>query len=203
MGVSFMGLATKETNKEKVISSLVDTFKIGNRKYDVILKEELSFGEIINRKPDNVTLDIYKSDSGILLTMSHELFEEYLNKEALSENFDFVYFDISDTSNSYRFALFNKGKEGQCMNIWDLGDSTKRIAGDNFLGITNEEDVFYHSFPRAVDSYLPNHFHKIDLASKVDRYKLILNSTPTVTINNKDIYNKKLKEMSFWKRLFQ
>ena len=203
MGVSFIGIATKETNKEKIISSLVDTFKKFNRNYNVTFESEKSFDEIINRKPDNDTLDIYVSDNGTLLTMSNEFFREYLNKETLSENFDFIYFDISDTSNSYRFAMFGSGKEGLCMNIWDLGNSTKRIAGDNFLNITNDEDVFSHSFPNAVDQYLPATFHSIDLSTKIERYKFCLVLTNASSDTEKTDTNLITKKKTLWQRLIR
>ncbi len=69
---------------------------------------------------------------------------------------------------SYRFALFGNGEERECMNIWDNGKS-KEIAGDNFLNIRDDEDIF----PRAIDGYLPQPFNSIDLSTKIQRYRVI------------------------------
>ena len=203
MGVSFMGIGTRENNKEKVISALAETFGKFSLNFSVNFEGERFFEEIINRKPDNETLDIFASAKGTLLTMSHVFFEEHLSKETLSEKFDFIYFDVSDTSNSYHFAIYGEGKAGPRMNVWDLGNNRKRIAGTNFLNISDEEDVFMNSFPRAVDEYLPATFHSIDLTTKIERYKL--KHIETKMDDNSEKTNGRLntEKKTFWQKLFR
>ncbi len=172
MGVSFKGFATK-AEEQIVLSSLILTYRKWMHDFKIYFNSEEFLDVLINRKPSDNIIDIYSTTFGTLCIMSDQLFE-ILSKYDLSENFDFTYFDISDTSMSYRFALFGNGVEKKCMNIWDNGRS-KDIAGDNFLNITNDEDIFLNVFPRAINEYLPEPFNDIDLSSKITRYRLIPN----------------------------
>lgn len=169
MGVTIIGIATK-ADEISILDGLVKTYAKWNHFYKAEFESEQYFEILINRKPDNNIVDIYSTTHGTIGVLSWELFE-ILSKYDLSLNFDFLYFDISETSMDHRFALFSQGKEGLCMNIWDKG-SAKTIAGDNFLDIKEAEDIFFDVFPRAIAEFTPKPFHTIDLGTKIKRYRL-------------------------------
>ena len=178
MGVSIMGIGTKADEKT-VLTSFIKTFEEDNMFFDFKFESKQTFDILINRKSSDNIFDIYSTEKGTICIISHQIFEEKLRKHFLSTFFDFLYFDISETSMSHRFALFSNGNEGLCMNVWDMGNS-KRIAGDNFLNIKDEDDVFFDIFPNAVKDFLSEKFHDIDVSTEINRYVLI----PKVTSNN-------------------
>jgi len=183
MGVTIIGIATK-ADENSILDALVKTYAKWNHFYKAEFESEQYFEVLINRKPGDNILDVYSTKHGTICTLSWELFE-ILSKQDLSLNFDFLYFDISETSMDHRFALFSNGKEGLCMNIWDKGD-TKTIAGDNFLHIKDAEDIFFDVFPRAVAEWLPKPFHTIDLDTKIKRYRLTKAASLEVNIADKN-----------------
>jgi hypothetical protein len=195
MGVSFKGIATR-TDENTILNGLIRTYEKWNHKFEAEFDAEHFFEVLINRKPDNNIVDIYSTSSGTICILSLDLFE-ILSKHDLSTNFDFVYFDISETSMSHRFALFSSGKEGLCMNVWDKG-SSKQISGDNFLNITNEEDIFLNVFPRTINDYLPKSFNDIDLSTKIKRYRLITKTEKEPEKTKESIHKKR----TVWDRLF-
>ena len=197
MGVTIMGIATKADEKT-VLNAIKKTFEGDNLYFDINFESEPFFESFINRKPSDNIIDLYSTNNGTICVLSSQLFE-ILRKEFLATFFDFVYFDICETSMSHRFALFSNGSEGSCMNIWDKGNS-KRIAGDNFLDIKDDDDIFFNSFPSAINDYLPQSFHSIDLTTKIKRYLLIKNDSTNDVIKNDNKTHKTKK--TFWERLF-
>jgi len=195
MGVSFLGIATKK-DEITVLNGLIQTFAMWNDKFKPEFDGEHSFEALINRKPAKNIVDIYSTSSGTICIMSWDLFE-ILRKHDLSTLFDFIYFDISETSMSHRFALFSGGEEGLHMNVWE-SEGSKDIAGNNFLNITDEEDIFQFVFPRTVNEYLPKPFHSIDLTTKIKRYRLIA-ATEAEYIQTEEA---KSKSKTLWQKLF-
>lgn len=57
------------------------------------------------------------------------------------------------------------------MSLSDYGHCND-VSGDNFLHVTDGDDVLADVFPRAVADYLPQPFAQIDPAAKVTRYRL-------------------------------
>jgi hypothetical protein len=171
MGVSINGFATK-ADKEIAIKELEKAFKLVNPNAKIVFEREAIFEELIQRKRTDNIIDIYSTKNGSILVMSHDLFEKF-SRWDLSKSYDIDYFDICETSMSHRFAKFSAGKETECMNIWDYG-STKDIAGQNYLDIKQNEDVFFSAFPRLADKYTEQSFHRIELDSKIDRYNFII-----------------------------
>ena len=58
------------------------------------------------------------------------------------------------------------------MEVWDYGDC-KDVRGDNFLHVTDDDNVLADVFPRAIADYLPQPFAQMDPAAKVARYRLL------------------------------
>ncbi len=207
MGVSVNGFATK-ANQEIAIKQLERACKLVNPNATIEFEREAIFEELIQRKRADNIIDIYSTKNGSILIMSHELFEKFSRWE-LSKSYDIDYFDICETSMSHRFAKFSEGKETECMNIWDSG-STKDIAGQNYLDIKQDEDVFFSAFPRLTDKYTEKTFHQIELDSKIERYNFVIsevsnNESENIMANSENKTRDELKEgnkRSFWKRLF-
>lgn len=207
MGVSVNGFATKE-NKDIAIKELEKACKLVNPNATIVFEREAIFEELIQRKRADNIIDIYETKNGSILIMSHELFEKFSRWE-LSKSYDIDYFDICETSMSHRFAKFSEGKETECMNIWDSG-STKDIAGQNYLDIKQDEDVFFSAFPRLTDKYTEQTFHQIELDSRIERYNFVILEETSVKLKNEtkkpensfDKINKGGNRKGFWKRLF-
>lgn len=207
MGVSVNGFATK-ANKEIAIIELENACKLVNPNATIVFEREAIFEELIQRKGADNIIDIYSTKNGSILIMSHKLFEKFSRWE-LSKSYDIDYFDICETSMSHRFAKFSEGKETECMNIWDSG-SAKDIAGQNYLDIKQDEDVFFSAFPRLTDKYTEQTFHQIELDTKVERYNFVIsevsnNESENITENLENRSDDKVNDgnrKGFWKRLF-
>jgi len=207
MGVSVNGFATK-ASKEIAIKELEKACKLVNPNATIVFEREAIFEELIQRKRTDNIIDIYTTRNGSILIISHELFEKFSRWE-LSKSYNVDYFDICETSMSHRFARFSDGKETECMNIWDSG-STKDIAGQNYLDIKQDEDVFFSAFPRLTDKYTEQTFHQIELDSKIERYNFVIaedsnNISKNTLVNSQNATidePKNINRKSFWKRLF-
>lgn len=170
MGISINGIVSHESEK-KAIEKLDNCFKLSNPNLTIEKEKQVPFEKLINRKREPNIIDVYSDSKGTLMIFSYQLFEKF-SKWKLSELFNFDYFDVDETSMSHRFAQFRNGNDDICMNIWDKG-STKKIAGDNYLEIKDEDDIFHHSFTKLTDSYLSVPFNSIELNTQINRYKVI------------------------------
>jgi len=209
MGVSINGFATK-ANKNEAIKELEKACQLINPDARINFEREAIFEEWIQRKREDNIIDIYSTNNGSILIMSHQLFEKFSRWE-LSKCYEIDYFDIDETSMSHRFARFSQGKETVCMNIWDSG-SSKDISGDNYLKIEQDEDVFFSAFQRLADSYTEETFHEIDLGSKIERFRFLISKEENIlsesnnnlaSVTNESIQrDSKNQKKSFWSRLF-
>lgn len=170
MGVSFIGIAAKvDTNT--IINSLKSVHKIKQKKLKIVFDCDCTFDSMLNRKPEPNIIDLFSNEHGTICTYS-DTEDVQIWTWALSSFFDFVYFDISETSMEHRFAFFSNGVEQVGMNVYDFGDK-KRIAGDNFLNIQDSEDIFMETFDKALMPYIKVSVHTIDNSTLIERYKVI------------------------------
>jgi len=196
MGVSFIGIATKATEKELLVS-LQNTNIQNGKDVHIVFDSEHYFETIILRKPSDNLIDIYSCPNGSLCTVSYNVYDNYLWKSDISKLFDLLYFDVSETSMDHRFAFFSGGSEKYGMNVYDEG-ATKRIHGDNFLNIRDSDDIFTGTFAAAVNEYLPKAFGEMletGPPEKVRRYKLLTqppgqSEEPAIEIKKKSFFGK-------------
>ncbi|MBE7661524.1 hypothetical protein F7646_13175 [Tenacibaculum finnmarkense genomovar finnmarkense] len=177
MGITIQGIITLEKEKS-AITKIEKAFRASNIKYtyDIELLEEPIFEELIERKRQDDIIDVYTDNKGTLITFSHNILENF-STNSISKYFDFDYFDLDDTSMAYRFSQFKEGGEKLSMNIFHgmniiKNDDSREILGDNFLDIKDNEDIYFVTFHKLVDSYLTTPLDSIDLSQKVNRYKV-------------------------------
>ncbi|MCS3798544.1 hypothetical protein [Niastella sp. OAS944] len=172
MGVSFIGIASK-INEEKLLAAIQHTFQVMNINKSIVFNSEQPFEAIVLRKGKDNIVDIYSGNLGTICTVSWNVYDRYLFKDIISGFFNLLYFDISETSMSHRFAWFSEGDEKHYTNI-SYKEDIMYISGPNFLNIKNTDDIFTGTFANAVKEYLPQSFGAMLVSEeKIKRYEVI------------------------------
>jgi len=171
MGVSISGIVIKKVIKDD-FNNFENCFRKVYPNFRLEFEKEIVLESMLDRKRGSNYIDLYYTNSGTFMTFDENALEGTYWIHELSENSEIVNFDICETSMTFHFSKYFNNKQIDTFNIFN-----GQIHGDDFLNISDGDDIFWDILPLITQEFIGEKIHDIDQGSKCFRYKIFLGQT--------------------------
>ena len=165
MGMNISGFVTNQNLSKKI--ELIE--KSVSERFKLEYETDVTFEKAASLSSKEKNIDFYFTDLGTLALCDGVINTAHKFREITDENIELYKFELYEFSMKFKFTKYhNKAKEWSILYVFE---EELKIFGENYLNITQNDDVIFGTFSKLVEGLIGISFEKIDFNENWKRYR--------------------------------